>query len=96
MSRGYSASILCDYICKYCGNVNNSFESSGSLYPKFSERIIYCGVCQCETINYKLGKFGDRDIIKADLDSYPILEGIEFEIWDLLNANEARKQLIKK
>ena len=89
MSRGYSPLVSCDYICKYCGNVNKSFDFAGALVPKFGEKMIYCNNCQCETINYKLG---DKDIVKAELESYPVLEGIYYEIWDLLNANEYIKR----
>ena len=58
MSRGYTSLVLCDFICKYCGNINKSFDSVGTLSAKFSEKVVYCANCQCDTINYKLG---DKD-----------------------------------
>ena len=89
MARSYGSISLCDYLCKSCGNVNKSFDVVGSLSPKFSEKIVYCSNCQCDTINYKLG---DKDIVKAELDSYSELEGIYYEIWDLLNVNKYVKR----
>lgn len=89
MSRGYCSSVAVDCICKYCGNINIFFDNKGNLKSKFSEQLVYCPVCQCETVNIMLG---DKDLVAAQLDSCDILEGIEYEVWDLLELNKCRKR----
>ena len=43
-------------------------------------------------------RLGQKDIIKCQLESKDVLDGIDFEIYNLLCANDARKvkELIKK
>ncbi len=89
MSRGYMCSVASDYICIYCGDVCVSFDKGAGLEKKYSIKQIYCPVCMTETDHIRLG---DKDVIRAQLEYMDILEGIDFDIYNLLTTNDCRKE----
>lgn len=95
MARGSSAHFSSDYICSFCGDVCVCFDIGVSRERRYSFKPLYCPVCMVETDHYRLG---DKDVVKAHLEALTELQGIDYEIYDLLRANEARKEkrLIKK
>ena len=95
MSRGYMSQVSSDYICVFCGDVCVSFDKGPGREHKYSIKSIYCPICMTTTDHIRLGQ---KDIIKCQLESKDVLDGIDFEIYNLLCANDARKvkELIKK
>ncbi len=95
MTRGSLSHFSSDYICSFCGNICICFDIGVSKERKYSTKLLYCPICMTNTDHFRLG---DKDIIKAKLELMDVLEGIDYKIYDLLCANEARKekQLIKK
>lgn len=91
MSRGYMSTVPSEYICWVCGDVCISFDASSSEEKKYNIRQIYCPICKTETEHIKLGKLGDKDLIKAKLESQDLLEGIDFELYNLLTVNENKR-----
>lgn len=90
MSRGYMSSVSADYICKICGDVCLSFDKKGFAFEKkYTIKQIYCPICMTETDHMRLG---DKDVVKAQLESKKILEGIDYEVYNLLTSNDKRKQ----
>ena len=94
MSRGYMSHVSSDYICKYCGDVCVSFDEGG-CNNKYSIKSCYCPICMVDTDHIRLV---DKDVVRFELESKNVLSGIDYEIYNLLCANDARKekQLIKK
>lgn len=92
--RGFN-NFSCDYICSSCGDVIISFDVDGAKERKYSSKLMYCPVCVTETDHLRLG---DKDVIKAQLESRSELRGMDNKIYNLLCLNEVRKEkrLIKK
>lgn len=95
MARGSMSHFSSDYICAFCGDIYVCFDIGVSKECKYSIKQIYCPVCMTGTDHFRLG---DSEIIKAQLESKDILKGIEYDIYNLLCTNDARKEkrLIKK
>lgn len=89
MARGALNNFSCDYICSYCGDVTVCFDIGVARDRKYSSKLMYCPVCMVDTEHLRLG---DKDIVKAQLESKCMLEGLDYEIYDLLCLNEVRKE----
>lgn len=89
MSRGYMCSVASDYICRYCGDVCVSFDKGAGLEKKYTMKQIYCPICMTETDHIRLG---DKDLVRAKLESMNILEGMDYEIYNLLTTDDSRKE----
>ena len=94
MSRGYMCSLPVDYICRYCGDVCISFDKGSRFDKKYTFKDLYCPICMTETEHIRIG---DKSIVKAQLESMNILEGMNYELYNLITTAESRKekQLVK-
>ena len=89
MSRGYMCSGSADYICRYCGFSYPYYDNGEGFERKFSIKQIYCPICQTETDHIRLGK---KDVVRAQLEFMDVLEGLDFEIYNLLTTDDCRKE----
>jgi hypothetical protein len=85
------SSVPIDYICKICGDVCIFFDKKVVFEKNYTTKQIYCPICMTETEHFRLG---NKDVVRAQLALKESLEGIDFDVYNLLTTNESRK--IKK
>lgn len=89
MSRGYMCTYPSEYICRYCGYVQTFYDKGDGFLKKYTIRNGYCPICMTETDHIRLGSL---DRVKAELEFMNVLEGMDFEVYNLITTNDVRKQ----
>ena len=81
--------VASDYICAYCGNVCVAFDNGSGREKKYTVKDVYCPICLTDTKHIRLG---DKCVVKAELESMDVLEGMDYVVYSLLTTNYSRKE----
>ncbi len=89
MSRGYMSSRYSDYVCYICGDIFKTIDHGTGREKKYTIKQMYCPICMTETDHIRLG---DKDIVRFELESKNILEGMDYEVYNLLTKNDYKEK----
>ncbi len=89
MSKGYMSNNGCDYICSFCGDIMRLYAQNDGKEKKYTIRQLYCPVCMVETDHILLG---DKDLVRCELEFKDVLEGMDYEVYNLLTINDYKEK----